>query len=157
MTPGPLEALRDALTRNMAFTSPGAEDDRLQGRTYAVPFEDVWQASLRLVDGGLGGWSLVEADDQEGVIRGRIRGPLRSSESALTLRIGLDEDAQTRVDGLAASTVGRADLGANARRLGRFFRTLDRELEERRGRGSAVRIAPRPAPRTGRASGAGTR
>lgn len=137
--------MRTGLTRNVAFTAPGSDDERLQGRTYAVPFETVWQAALSLVDGGLRGWSLTESDDAEGIIRGRARGGLRRTESAITLRISLDQDAQTRIDGLSASRVGRADLGANARRLGRFFRALDRAIVSAHGRPiGALRIDPAP-------------
>jgi hypothetical protein len=151
-----IRSLQAGLTRNVAFTAPSAEDDRLQGRTYAVPFEAVWRASLELMDGGLRGWTLSESDDGEGIIRGRARGGLRRTESAITLRITLDEDAQTRIDGLSASRVGRADLGANARRLGRFFRSLDRSLEQALGRPiRSVRIEP--AAPSGRQAGRGLR
>ena len=122
------------LTRNVAFTAPGAEDPRLRGRTYAIPFEDVWQVSRRLVDGGLKRWKLLEADDDEGIIRGEVRGRLDRFTSAFTVRIVLDSNAQTRVDCLSASRVGRADFGSNARRVHRFFRALDEGLEEGRGR-----------------------
>jgi hypothetical protein len=148
-------SMRTALTRNVAFTAPGSDDARLQGRTYAVPFETVWQASLSLVDGGLRGWSLTESDDAEGIIRGQARGGLRRTESAITLRITLDEDAQTRIDGLSASRVGRADLGANARRLGQFFRGLDRAIVSVDGRPiGAVRIGA--AARRGRSATRGS-
>lgn len=122
------------LTRNVAFTAPGAEDERLRGRTYAIPFEDVWQASLRLVDGGLKRWELLEHDDREGIIRGVAHGRTRRFTSAVTIRISLDPDAQTRVDALAASRVGSRDFGANARRLDRFFRALDSGVAEARTR-----------------------
>lgn len=122
------------LTRNVAFTAPGAEDERLRGRTYAIPFEDVWQASLQLVDGGLKRWELLEYDDREGIIRGLAHGRLRRSTSAVTIRISLDLDAQTRVDALSASRVGRMDLGANARRLHRYFSRLDAAMVEVRSR-----------------------
>jgi hypothetical protein len=149
-------SIQAGLTRNVAFTAPSAEDDRLQGRTYAVPFEAVWRASLKLVDGGLRGWSLTGSDDGEGIIRGQVRGGLWRNESAITLRIILDEDAQTRIDGLSASRVGRADLGANARRLGRFFQGLDRALESALDRPIAtVRIEP--AASSGRSTGRGVR
>lgn len=126
------------LTRNVAFTSPNAEDDRLRGRTYAIPFEDVWQASLHLVGGGLKRWRLLEYDDREGIIRGQARGPLGRMVSAVTVRISLDFDAQTRVDALSASRVGRMDLGVNTRRLHRFFRALDTAMAEARGRRRAT-------------------
>ena len=127
------ELLRKAwlgLTRNVAFTAPAAEDERLRGRTYAIPFEDVWQASLHLVDGGLKAWSLLEYDDREGIIRGIARGRLGRFTSSVTIRISLDVDAQTRVDGLSASRSGRMDLGANTRRLHRFFGALDEAVKE---------------------------
>jgi uncharacterized protein (DUF1499 family) len=44
------------------------------------------------------------------------------------VRILLDADAQTRVDARSVSRVEKADLGANARRLVRFFDGLDRAL-----------------------------
>jgi len=122
------------LTRNVAFTTPEAEEAGLRGRTYAVPFEDVWQASLHLVGGGLKRWELVEADDDEGIIRGLAHGRFERHTSAITVRITLDPNAQTRVDAMSASRVGRADLGRNARRLELFFRSLDRALRPSRGR-----------------------
>lgn len=121
-------------TRNVAFTAPGAEDPRLRGRTYAVPFEDVWQAALALVDGGLKRWELVEEDDREGIIRGVAHSRIERFTSSVTVRVGLDFNAQTRVDGLAASRTGRYDLGLNARRLDRFFTGLDARVEEARAR-----------------------
>lgn len=128
MTPGFLEAALRGLTRNVAFTSPDSDDPRLTGRTYAIPFEDVWQASTDLIGGGLRGWELLEEDDQEGILRGLARGRIERMTSAITVRITLDMDAQTRVDALSASRVGRADFGINARRLNRYFTALDEQL-----------------------------
>lgn len=119
------------------------------GRTYAVPFEDVWQVASELMDGGINRWELVESDDREGILRGTAGALLARFASAVTIRITLDPDAQTRVDGLAASRSARADLGSNARKLRRFFTALDQGLEERRGSPTAsVRLDP-SAPRTG--------
>lgn len=129
-----VDAVVRGLTRNVAFTSPADDDPRMRGRTYAIPFEDVWQASLALVDGGLRGWELLEADDREGIIRGVARGIADRFTSAVTVRITLDVDAQTRVDALSAARSGRYDLGHNARRLRKFFRALDSALEDARGR-----------------------
>lgn len=150
------ESVWVGLTRNVAFTAPGAEDERLRGRTYAIPFESVWQASLRLMGGGLKRWEIVESDDQEGIIRGAVRGRLERTGSSVTVRIVLDANAQTRVDVLSASRVGRADLGFNARRIRRFFRALDRELAAERGQPiAAFRIEPARAPGPGPLEGAG--
>lgn len=137
MSGGLWQSIRVALTRNVAFTAPGAEDARLRGRTYPIPFEDVWQACLRLIGGGLKRWEVLESDDQEGIIRGRVYGRLERSTSTFTVRVILDANAQTRVDGLSASRVGRADFGVNARRLHRFFRALDKALSSRERAASA--------------------
>ncbi len=133
MSENAFDAVVRGLTRNVAFTSPGAEDPRLRGRTYAIPFEDVWQSSRALVGGGLRRWEVVEADDEEGLIRGVAHSRIQRFTSTITIRITLDMDAQTRVDAMSASRVGRADLGVNARRLHRYFKALDRMLAERRG------------------------
>ena len=129
-----VDAVVRGLTRNVAFTAATAKDPRLRGRTYAIPFDDVWRASLALVDGGLRRWELLEADDQEGTIRGTARGLVGDRfTSSVTVRVTLDADAQTRVDALSASRSGRGDLGSNARKLRKFFRALDRALEDARG------------------------
>jgi len=116
------------LTRNVAFTTPDSEDARLQGRTYAIPFEDVWRATLDLINSELRYWRLVSNDDEEGIIRARVEGRVERLNSVVTIRIGLDPNAQTRVDALSACRTGWADFGVNARRLGRYFRKLDRRL-----------------------------
>lgn len=133
MSGGLFDAVVRGLTRNVAFTSPGAEDPRLRGRTYAIPFEDVWQSTRTLVGGKLGRWEVLEADDEEGLIRGVAHGRIERFTSTITIRITLDMNAQTRVDAMSASRVGRGDLGVNARRLKRYFTALDRMLAERRG------------------------
>lgn len=128
-----VDAVVRGLTRNVAFTSPSATDPRLTGRTYAIPFDEVWQASVDLVDGDLKRWEVTEMDDQEGMIRGIAHGRTKRFTSTITVRITLDRDAQTRVDAMAASRVGRADLGVNARRIHRYFTALDARIEEARG------------------------
>ena len=128
------------LTRNRAATAPDEDDQRLRGRTYAIPFEDVWQAALRLA-GKRRGWRVLHSDDLEGVIRAEARTLLRFTHDVV-VHVKLDQNAQTRVDLISASRVGKADLGKNARRIAHFLRTLDRELE----RGAPAR---RTAPAAG--------
>lgn len=143
-----MRSVVEGLTRNVAFTLPDSPDERLQGRTYAVPFEEVWQAASRLLGGGIERWELRETDDEDGILRGVAVGRVDWLAGAVTVRITLDPDAQTRVDALSASRTARGDLGANARHLYRFFTALDRELETRRKTPiSAWRLDP-PAPRT---------
>jgi hypothetical protein len=119
---------------NGAETSPGADDARLRGGTYTIPFEDVWQAALALASGGLARWELASADDESGTIHAEAR-TLFGRVSDVTIRIGLDADAQTRVDAQGMTRGARRDLGANARHIARFFRALDKRLSQR---------APRP-------------
>ncbi len=118
-----------AITRNRAETSEDLVDRRLRSRTYAIPFERVWQASLGLARRRRG-WRVLEADDLEGRIRAEARTMLRFVDD-VTVRVWLDANAQTRVDMSSASRVGKADLGKNARRIGKFLRALDRELARR--------------------------
>jgi hypothetical protein len=110
-----------------AGTAPDAADAGLRGRTYAVPFEHVWQAALRLAGARLRGWSVRSADDHDGVIEVVTRG-LAGALHDVTIRITLDEDAQTRVDASAVAHEPRTDFGRARRRLLRFFKALDRAV-----------------------------
>lgn len=125
-----MKGILRGLTETEVATDPLAVDHRLRGRTYAIPFEDVWSAANRLVRGDLSRWSLHTADDQEGVIVGSAK-PLWGQPSDVRIDIGLDENAQTRVDARSASSNGRGDLGRGRRALGRFFRALDGALDAR--------------------------
>lgn len=118
-----------ALTENTAETDPYARDRRLRGRTYAIPFQDVWSAALALADGGLRGWTLVEADDLAGTLHAESRTLVFRFVDDVHVRITLDPDAQTRVDLRSASRVGKGDLGRNPRTIGTFLRRLDRALD----------------------------
>lgn len=117
-----------ALTRNRVATAQDHWDPRLRGRTYHVPFEQVWQASLTLAGGGLRRWKIVDSDDYEGVINAESKTFFLRMVDDVQIRVTLDEDAQTRVDVLSASRKGKADFGTNARRIVRFLRALDRKL-----------------------------
>jgi hypothetical protein len=123
-----LNGILRGLTENRAATDPTSTDRRLRGRTYAIPFEAVWSAAIRLASGELRGWSLSSADDQEGVIEGSAKPLLFGGPSEVRIEIGLDENAQTRVDAWSNSGGTRGDLGRSRRTLGRFFRALDRGL-----------------------------
>lgn len=112
-------------------TDPAARDPRLRGRTYAIPFDRVWTAALSLA-GEQRGWSVLRADDQSGEIFAEVSARLLPFIDDVKIRIGLDEDAQTRVDLSAHRRGGKADLGANARRVARFLKRLDRSLEATR-------------------------
>lgn len=120
------------LTERRAETDPKSEDGRLHGRTYAIPFESVWLAATRLAGGGIRGWSLWVADDQLGLIEASTH-PFLGPQADVRVRIGLDENGQTRVDLTSASRTTRGDLGRSRRNIGRFLARLDELLEARPG------------------------
>lgn len=111
-----------------AGTDPCASDRRLRGRTYAIPFEPVWTACVNLADGGLPRWRVVEADDEKGILEAVSESRFLHVEDDVYVCVGLDENGQTRVDIESASRGARIDLGRNARRIGAFFRRLDKLL-----------------------------
>lgn len=113
--------------RGFIETSPSAKDRRLRGRTYAIPFEDVWQAALRLASGGLFRWTCHDADDHEGVILASAKS-LTGAIHDVMVRVSLDENGQTRVDASAQPRRPITNFGGSKRRLRRFFRRLDRAL-----------------------------
>ena len=126
-----LETLKKALTENEAATDPESPDPALRGRTYAIPFDRVWNGVIRLAHGGLRGWDVIRADDEEGVIEAEATTRVLRFVDDVEIRIRLDPNAQTRVDMTSASRKGKADLGTNRRRIRSFLRELDREIEAR--------------------------
>jgi len=118
-------------SRNFAETAIAEADPRLRGRTYAIPFERVWQAARALAGGGLRGWKIIDSDDYEGVIRAEARTLVFRFVDDVVINITLDHDAQTRVEMSSRSRKGGIDFGTNARRIGKFFRALDRKLRAR--------------------------
>ncbi len=121
------------LNENQAKTDPYAVDPRLRGRTYAIPFETVWQASVGLAGGGLRGWSIAHTDDQSGVIDVVSTTTVFRLEDDVRVHVGLDYDAQTRVDVEVVSRRPSRNLGRPRRVIGRFMKKLDRRLLARPG------------------------
>ncbi len=113
---------------NRAETDPASEDVRLTGRTYTIPFENVWQASLSLVDRGILGWTLSRSDDRKGIIAALAKTPVVKAETDIKIRVGLDRMGQTRVDVIAVSRKDRGDWGRTRRLIGRFLKHLDKKL-----------------------------
>jgi hypothetical protein len=122
--------------RGRAETSPDEQDPRLRPRVLAIPFETVWQAAGRLLSGGLRGWTLQHADDQEGTIEAFVRG-MGGAEHDILVRIRLDQDAQTLVTASVTARSDSADFGRAERRLLRFLDALDEALD-RTGRGTGA-------------------
>lgn len=115
------------LRTNRAFTDPESPDPRLRGRTYAVPFTQVWDAALQTAQ-RTRGWTLVSSDARAGEIVAEARTPLWKFIDDVWVRLSLDENGQTRVDVASASRKGSGDLGTNARRIARFLHALDARL-----------------------------
>lgn len=136
-----MKELLRGLRENRASTDPKSEDERLLGRTYAIPFDRVWQAATRLAGGGLKGWSLWVADDREGVIEASTQF-LIGPAGDVRVTIGLDDNAQTRVDLVSVSRTQRGDMGRSRRSIGRFLQGLDEKL----GAGPAQILDPTRAP-----------
>jgi len=128
-----LKGILRGLTENRAGTDPAAADRRLRGRTYAIPFDTVWQAAWRLAGGEIRGWSMLSSDDQLGVIEAVSRTLILRKEQDVRIEIRLDENAQTRVDAWSSSRIVRGDLGRNRRTIGKFMKRLDRVLDVQPG------------------------
>lgn len=119
-----------ALTRNRAFTDPAADDPRLRGRVYAIPYAEVWSAAVGLAESS-SGWTVLSTDARAGEIQAEARTRAFSFVDDVWVRLSLDRQGQTRVDVASSSRVGRADFGTNARRIARFLHALDARLAVR--------------------------
>jgi hypothetical protein len=135
-----MRRLLRALTRNRAWTDPGSPDGRLRGRSYAVPFTEVWKAALETAR-ARPRWTVTEADARRGEILAEARTALWRFVDDVAIRVWLDDAGATRVDLTSASRVGKADLGTNARRIARFLHALDRRLHPHRGRGETAKAS----------------
>lgn len=120
--------LVQGLRKNRASTHPHHEDPDLRGRTYAIPFDDVWEATVYLAGGGLSRWLVLRADDGPGIVQAEVRPLLWGENADVLIRVKLDRNAQTRVDATSSSRGTRGDLGASKRRVLRFFQALDQRL-----------------------------
>jgi uncharacterized protein (DUF1499 family) len=120
-------SLLTALTRNVAETSPNAEDPRLRTRLYPLSRETVWSAVQQLA-ATQPGWTVVKADPSEGVLEAESRTRLFKFVDDVTIRVGKANGQRISVDLKSRSRVGKGDLGTNARRIGRFLAALDGSL-----------------------------
>jgi uncharacterized protein (DUF1499 family) len=104
------------------------------GRTYAIPFEQVWNSAVSLAKEGMPGWTVSSADDLAGFIIASTATRILSIRDDVRIRIGLDQNGQTRVDVSSRSRTERASLGRHRRAIARFLDRLDRRLDARPGR-----------------------
>ena len=117
-----------ATARARAQTDPHSPNPRLRGRTYAIPFDQVWAHSLAAIQGELRRWRLLSHDDQKGVILAEARTAVLRRDVDIHIKIGLDDNGQTRVDVRTALRSAHGDLGSTSRLIAAFFRHLDGRL-----------------------------
>lgn len=120
--------LRARLSEDQAQTHPEHSDPSLRGRTYAIPFARVWSTAVEMASGGLQGWTVVEADEDEGILQAESKTLFFRFVADVRVRVSLDENGQTRVDMSSTSRKGKGTPGQNARRVRKFFRILDRKV-----------------------------
>jgi hypothetical protein len=122
-----------AFREDRADTDPSSPDARLLGRTYTIPFEQVWNAAVALAKEGMRGWSVGSADDLSGLIIASTVTRYAGARGDVRVRIRLDENGQTRVDLSSKSRNERPSLGRHRRSIGRFLDRLDERLNVRPG------------------------
>jgi uncharacterized protein (DUF1499 family) len=125
-----LTGILRGLTENQAATHPTSDDPLLQGRTYAIPFDEVWNAAVRIAK-ELRGWSVASADDLRGLIIASTTTRFFDMRDDVRVWVRLDANAQTRVDVTSTSRTNRPTLGRNRRTVGHFLDRLDGSLNVR--------------------------
>jgi hypothetical protein len=128
-----LRELLLALREERADTNPSSSDGRLLGRTYAIPFEHVWNAAVGVAREGMRGWSVAGTDDLAGLIIASTMTRIFDIRDDVRIRIRLDENGQTRVDVSSKSRNEKPSLGRHRRTIGRFLARLDQRLDARPG------------------------
>lgn len=127
MQGGQAMSLLTALTRNVAETTPRAEDPRLRTRSYALSRDTVWSTVHQLA-ATQPGWTVIRTDPAEGVLEAEARTRLLKFVDDVTIRVQPASGQRFSVDLVSRSRVGKGDLGTNARRIGRFLAALDAAL-----------------------------
>ena len=131
------------LSQGGAATHPDHPDERLRGRSYAIPFERVWTGALLVAEEEVEGWSVQRWDDRAGTIFVEAHVQFLRRTDDVKIHVSLDPNGQTRVDVESEARQGKIDLGRNARRIGEFLTLLDRTTEAQ-----ADQILPREYART---------
>jgi len=116
-----------ALSRNVAETSPTAEDPRLRTRLYSLSRETVWNTIQQLA-GLQQGWKVIKLDSAAGLLEAEARTRLLKFVDDVTIRVSTATSERVSVDVHSRSRVGKGDLGTNARRIGKFLEELDSML-----------------------------
>ncbi len=117
-----------ALIRNRAATATDHADPGLRTRRYSAPLPLVREDAREIADGGLAGWKVTDESEADGWIRAEATTRFFRFVDDVEIELRADDGDRTRVDVRSASRVGVTDLGANARRIRRFLRQLDRAV-----------------------------
>lgn len=123
-----MSAVTEGEWTTTATTRPDSPDPSLRGRTYAISFDRVWKAACALAGGGMRRWRMLSADDQEGVIEAEATSLVLRVVDHAHITVGLDENAQTRIDMAVTTTMPSAGFGRGRRLVGRFYRRLDARI-----------------------------
>ena len=91
----------------------------------------MWTSAVGLAKEGMRGWSVSTADDLSGLIIASTVSRLFGIRNDVRVKIGLDENGQTRVDMISRSRGEKPSLGRNRRIIARFLAHLDRRLDVR--------------------------
>jgi hypothetical protein len=110
-----------------AQTHPEHQDPGLRGRTYAIPFTQVFAGAVELCSQGLRGWTTVRADEDLGLLQAEAETFLFKNIDDVEIRLSLDENALTRVDMVSSSRDGKSNRSRNEKRIRKFFKELDRK------------------------------
>jgi len=116
-----------ALIRNVAETSPNAEDPRLRTRLYALSRETVWNSVQQLAT-LQPGWTVTKRDAAEGTLAAEARTRLLKLVDDVTIRVRPVDGQRVSVDVHSRSRLRKGDFGTNARRIVRFLEALDGTL-----------------------------
>ena len=109
-------------------TRPDASDARLRGRTYAIPFDRVWNSALLVAEEDMKRWEVVSWDDRAGMILIEAQSPVLRRLDDVRVLVSLDPDGQTRIDLTTRPKKEHGSVGTSSRVVGRFFRLLDGRL-----------------------------
>lgn len=120
---------RKGTTDRRVGTDLRSDDPRLRGRTYAIPFDRVWNSILALAGEEVGRWRVLRVDDEKGIIEAEAVLPILGVVGAIRFDVRLDPEGQTRVDMSCTPPGRRGSVRGAAGRIGRFFNALDRRLE----------------------------
>lgn len=126
-TPGPLVRLATYFTTHSVEVRENAARPELRNRLYAVPPDQLWNASRAAVQRLE--WRILNADADTLALHAVATSPLLRFQDDVFIRVRRAEHDLSTLYFRASSRVGRADLAMNTRHLREFRRILEEELQ----------------------------